>query len=162
LAWRRWSWPHVLIVVHLHRDPQDALPRWTAGGPGGDCERLPVHTRGAGKEPLPGAVYAILQLFRFVRYRWRCSTEVSRKADFPRKARRSGTTATRCVPNRRCRKPALVRRSRRRLHRRHDLTGRHRCRVAGRCLRPLRARSPLPRRLLGSEGRTWCRAGCSP
>ena len=83
-------------------------------------------------------------------------------ADFPRKERCGGTDATRCVPNRRCRKPALVRRSRRRLHRRRDRTGRHRCRAAGRCLRPLRARSPLPRPLQGSAGRTLCRAGCSP
>src|SRR5579863_8293098 len=30
LAWRRLSWPHVLIVVHVYHDPQDALSRQTA------------------------------------------------------------------------------------------------------------------------------------
>ena len=63
--------------------------------------------------------------------------------------------------NRARRVSATLRRSPRR-HRWCGPTGRHRCRAAGRCPRRPRARSRPPRRLPGSAGRTWCRAGCSP
>jgi hypothetical protein len=130
-------------------------------GPGGDCERRPVRTRRAGKNPARSSS-CVFRLFRFVRYRWRCSMKVSRKADFPRKTPCCGPAAPRCVPNRRCRDPAPVRRSRRRLRRRSGRSGRRRCTAAGRCPRPPHARSRLPRHLRGLAGRTWCRAGCSP
>jgi hypothetical protein len=40
--------------------------------------------------------------------------------------------------------------------------GRRRYRAAARCPRPPLSRSRPPRRLRGSAGRTWCRAGCPP
>jgi hypothetical protein len=46
------------------------------------------------------------------------------------------------------------------LMRSHRPPGRHRCRAAARCPRRPLSRSRPPRRLRGSAGRTWCRAGC--
>jgi hypothetical protein len=57
-----------------------------------------------------------------------------------------------------CRQARPTTRSRRRPGRR----GRHRCRAGARCPRRPLSRSRPPRRLRGSAGRTWCRAGCLP